>query len=244
MGLTVHATLRAPANLADAAAPALVRRLHTVARRWHRTGRVDAVGPVGRAPADLVWLYEWIVVPLPDGGRRGLSVPPVAGHVFPVTLGAGAEPLFLGLCRYPARISDPATGRTRAVRRSGWRLRLSCKTHYAGLHGWEHFRRCHTAAVDLLAALRPLGLRVDLHDEGGYWPGRRTDLLHANLAHLDGLVAALAGALKDASDGTSAPVVQAPIFAHPQFERLEAAGAAALGPSLQDLIRRLTDESA
>jgi hypothetical protein len=243
MGLTLHYTLRAPAGIAPAEIPALVRAMRSVALGFHRAGRVDAVLPIARAAEESLWCTEWLQVRLPDA-TRGIAVEPHAGRLFLVDLGEGAEPLRLGLCAYPDRVTDSATGRFRAVRSTGWRLGAFCKTHYAGLHGWEHFLRCHTAAVDLLAALRPLGVRVTLNDEGGYWPGRRTDVLRRNLEHLDGLVAALAGALKDAADETAGPRVQAPIFAHPNFERLEAAGAAAAGPQLAKAVRRLTDPKA
>jgi hypothetical protein len=53
---------------------------------------------------------------------------------------------------------------------------------------------------------------------------------------MNGLVAAAAGALKDAcetADGNSG--VESPIFAHKLFERLEAAGAARVAPALNKL---------
>jgi hypothetical protein len=53
---------------------------------------------------------------------------------------------------------------------AGWRLSGFSKTQYASLHGWEHFLRCHRAVVELLASLRPLGVRLRLTDEGEYWP--------------------------------------------------------------------------
>ena len=111
------------------------------------------------------------------------------------------------------------------IRRRGWRLAGFCKTQYASLHGWEHFRHCHTAAVDLLAGLRALGLHVEMNDEGGYWPGRDETELHRNVNQMNGIVAAFAGALKDATDGNGSAPLQAPILAHPHFERIEAEGA-------------------
>jgi hypothetical protein len=45
--------------------------------------------------------------------------------------------------------------------------------------------------------------------------------------------------LKDVADETGGPSVQSPIFSHPQFERLEAAGAAAAGPGLAALVKSL-----
>lgn len=226
MGLTLHYTLGAPAALDDDAVPALVRAMRAVAERFRRAGRVAAVSPVSATREDLEWCTAWLPVRA-AGGVRGLPVPPHAGRLFFVDLGEGAEPLRLGLCAYPESVDDPGNGRPRRVRLRGWRLRAFCKTHYASLHGWEHFLRTHTAAIDLLLALRPLGLRVTLLDEGGYWPGRDTVALRAQLDRLNGAIAGLAGALKDATDDTRTAPVRSPIFAHPEFERLEAAGASA-----------------
>jgi len=96
--------------------------------------------------------------------------------------------------------------------------------------------RCHTAVVDLLAGTRRLGLHVEINDEGGFWPGRTFATLRRNLDEMNGIVAAAAGALKDfdeTADGQSR--VQAPIFAHKHFERLEAECAARVGPALKKL---------
>lgn len=228
MGLTLHYKLRAPAGATDSGIAALVAAMHAAATTLRRAGRIERVGRIAAAPEDLAWLGEWMPVPVPGETNcvRGVEVPALDGQVFSVTLGEGCEPLRIGLCRYPDRVPDHQTGRTRAVRRRGWRLAGFCKTQYASLHGWEHFRRCHTAAVDLLAGLRRLGLRVWIQDEGGYWPGCDEGQLRRGLKQMNGIVAAFAGALKDAADATGGAPVQSPIFAHPHFERIEAEGAA------------------
>ena len=51
-------------------------------------------------------------------------------------------------------------------------------------------------------------------------------LAQGRVVEVDDIVAALAGAVKDATEGDGSAPVQSPIFAHPQFERLEAEGAA------------------
>jgi len=138
------------------------------------------------------------------------EIRPQAGQLFEVDVGRDCEPLWLGLCRYDHR---------------GWRLQSFSKTQFASLHGWEHFWRCHCAIIDLLAALRPLGFTVRITDEGEYWPRRSLTALRRNIDGMNGLVAAAAGALKDATDdGSGKPGVESPMFAHPQFERLEAEG--------------------
>lgn len=244
MGLTLHYKLRAPAGVTGAGITALVAAMHAAATALQRVGRVERVGRIGTEAEELAWLSEWLQVPVrgEENCTRGIEVPAREGRVFTVTLGEDCEPLRLGLCRYPDRVPDHQTGRTRVVRRRGWRLAGFCKTQYASLHGWEHFRRCHTAAVDLLASLRPLGLRVEICDEGGYWPDRNETELRRNVEQMNGIVAAFAGALKDTADETGGPPVQSPIFAHPHFERIEAEGAAQHATTLNeavDLVRHL-----
>lgn len=122
------------------------------------------------------------------------------GWLFVVNVGRDCEPLRFGLCRYP----DTVMFRGRELRTKlgdGWRYWGFTKTQYASLHGWEHFLRCHRAVIDLLVALRPLGFRVRISDEGDYWPRRSITALRHNVGHMNALVAGMAGALKDAGDG-------------------------------------------
>lgn len=226
MGLTLHHTLRAPAVTTENGARKLVAAMRKIALEMHRSGRVQAVGPIRTSPRALTWCSEWLMAKVPGDPHtiRGIQVPAIAGFVITVTLGEDCEPLHLGLCRYPTHVKDPLTGRLRAVRRRGWRLSAHCKTQYASLHGWEHFRRCHVAAVDLLSAVASLGVRVEVTDEGGYWPDRDEAALRESVQRMNGIVAAFAGALKDAIEDVGGAPVQSPIFAHPQFERIEAEG--------------------
>ena len=246
MGLTLHHRLSAPAGLSARGAAALVRRLHTVAKKLAAAGRVAEVLPISSDRTDLdQWANAWRILPHPDQPDTsfGVQIPPDAGWIFPVSLGDDCELLWLGLCRYPATV--PHGNRTIATRLGPrWQFAGSCKTQYASLHGWENFVRCHTAAVDLLLAARALGLRVKLTDEGGYWPHRRLALLRERLDRLNGIVAALAGAVKDATDETGGPAVQSPIFAHPHFERLEAEGVATESAHLEQTLRVIRDSTA
>lgn len=100
------------------------------------------------------------------------------------------------------------------------------------------------AAIDLLGMARSLGLRVKIDDEGGYWPGRRSGELRRRLDRMNGAVAALAGALMDANDEPSGAAVESPIFGHPEFERIEAGGAARDGASVAAAVKLLRSRSA
>jgi len=238
MGLTVHFKLVAPADCGASQAKRLVEAMRRVALRFQREGLVDRVRPTtSDAKALRRFGRDWLIVTVPgaENTSTGIEVSPTQGYLFRVDVGEDCEPLWLGLCQYPATVRfhgrELSTGK-----RAGWRLAGFSKTQYASLHGWEHFRRCHCAVVDLLVACRTLGLRVKISDEGDYWPRRSVTALRRNLDQMNGLVAATAGALKDGcetADGSSA--VQSPIFGHQQFERLEAEGAARVGPALKKL---------
>jgi hypothetical protein len=216
MGLTIHYQLR-PAGthegIDDLQARWVAQELRKLALKFKRAGRLQAVGQMGFTPDLRRLASEWRTRPVPGQPHTftGDEIRPLAGHLFRVSVGRGCEPLLLGLCRYP---------------RGGWRLKSFCKTQYASLHGWEHFLRCHTAVIDLLAGARRLGFGVKISDEGDYWPRRSVKALQANLEELNAAVAAAAGALKDAAEASGSPGVQSPIFTHAQFERLEAEGEA------------------
>ena len=72
--------------------------------------------------------------------------------------------------------------------------------------------------------------------------GRSLPALRRNLDEMNGVVAATAGALKDMDDGKNGGI-QSPIFAHRDFERLEAEGEARAGKAIRqargEISRRL-----
>ena len=225
MGLTVHYQLAAPKNCDAAQAFEFVRAMRRRAQGFKQRSRVDKVQPIGNDHDTLRWATDYRTVPHPyhAGTWSGIEIPAEEGFLFWVEVGRDCEPLLLGLCRYPKTVL--LGGKRYRTERPGWRLGRFSKTQYASLHGWEHFRRCHGAVVDLLRSLRQPGLEITIHDEGDYWPGRSLEALRRNLDEMNGIVAAAAGAFKDldeASNGLSNVV--SPIFAHPQFEQLEAEG--------------------
>ena len=226
MGLSIHYYLTAPSDTDAAQAGDLVRQLRRQALVYRRRGRVDNVGPLRSDPASLRQAREYKCIPVP--GRPGnaweVEVRPTEGFLFMVAVGEDCEPLPLALCRYPATVVWQ--GQRHGTGRRGWYFHGFSKTQYASLHGWEHFRRCHTAVIDLLAAARSIGWRVVIHDEGEYWPGRDLEALRRGLDEMNGVVAAAAGALKDWGEDREGSPVQSPILSHPHFERLEAEGAA------------------
>ena len=224
MGLSIHYQIRLDSG-DRATARELVRTMHRHARELARAGKVERVLPTSSAADDLDRFASlYITRPDPDDPHtiRGVAVPPVEGTIFPVDLGEGCELLWLGLCRYPANVKQDERDIPTKFDR-GWRMQGACKTQYASRQGWEHFRRCHTTVIALLRQCAALGARVRIADEGGWWPRRSDATLRQKVDEMNGIVAAFAGAMKDAVD-EGGPKIAAPIFAHPQFERLEAEG--------------------
>jgi len=236
MGLTVHFKLIAPPGIDATRALELVRAMRRRAQGFKHRGRVEEVLPIDQDAEALRWAREYRDVPHPwkPGRQSGIEIPAAEGFLFFVSVGEDCEPLRLALCRYPKTVV--MGGRRYRTHLPGWRFHGFSKTQFASLHGWDHFRRCHTAVVDLIHGMRGLGLEVAISDEGDYWPGRRLDMLRRNLDEMNGIVAAAAGALKDLNDRHgSGGVIESPIFGHAQFEWLEAAGVARLGPQFAAL---------
>lgn len=246
MGLSLHVHVHAPASLDEAAVHASVSRWHGLAEGFAAEGRVDRVFELSNEAADLnQFATAWLSMPVagdPDT-CTGVAVAPTDGWIFLVQLGEGCEPLVLGLCRYPATVKAPGgEAWLSSGKYDGWHFLASCKTQYASLHGWEAFRRCHLAAVDLALAGQSLGVDVRIEDEGGYWPGRNEVALRAAVERMNRLVAGLAGALKDeADDAGNSLSVESLILEHPAFERLEAeAQASADARKVGDALRVVT----
>jgi hypothetical protein len=238
MGLTIHYKLIAPSGTGPERAHEFVSQLRRCAQGFEQRGRVGAVHPLGDDEESLRWARQWVFRREPNYSLSEYAeVLPLEGFIFPVSVGADCEPLWLGLCRYPLTVM--IGGRRFRSELRGWRLHGFCKTQYASLHGWNYFRRCHTAVIDLLAAGRRMGMEIEINDEGEYWPGRDVRALRQNLDEMNGLVAGAAGALKDFCSDTGKPRVESPIFAHRDFERLEAEGAEQTGKALKAIIREL-----
>src|ERR1700722_8268470 len=135
MGLTVHFTFATPAGCAAPEAEKLVESLRQLALRFKREGLVDAVRPV-TSDAKLLRRFATRRISLPIPGRpnsfTNIEVLPESGFLFPVAVGADCEPLWLGLCHYPARVLHRGeVHRTKAGR--GWRFSGFSKTQYASL---------------------------------------------------------------------------------------------------------------
>ncbi len=217
MGLTIHYQWSTRRKLDLAGVKQLVSSLHdrAVALKFADPGQLIQVGP------DYPLAYHW-----PPGAKKFSDLlPPLEGWVFHATPGDGSESARIGLCRYAGV--------------PGWRWASFCKTQYASRHGWEHFFECHRGLTQLLWMAEKLGLRVKVDDEGGYWKCGSGATLRRNLAEYDQGIAAFGGALKDAA-GEAARDITGPIFAHPDYERLEALGNQAQGEKISRAVREVT----
>jgi hypothetical protein len=181
-------------------------------------------------------LAPLLVYPSGPNGGFVTWVAPEQGWLMRVLPGAGCETACFGVCQYPRGLPCER-GSVPTGYRGGWQFSSSCKTQYAGAHGWENFLRCHLRVISLLDFWRRLGARVKVNDEGGYWKTRSVEKLREELRGYDGLVAAMSGVLKDASAGLA---LKAPIFDYKEFERLEHAGWQKYGGQIERLRRELS----
>lgn len=222
MGLTIHYQLRLPGSVGKAAAEHLVRAVHRRSAALVRRRELAEITPVQEADLDSFRNCQFVSEER-DGTTFGHDVPADCGWVFSVWPGPDCESARFGLCHYPATIK--VGRRTLRTGCGGWGYASFCKTQYASLHGAEHFLKCHLAVIDLVLLWQKAGATVKINDEGDYWPGRNKAKLRAECEKMNRLMAAFAGALKDAGD-EGGPAVESPIFQHTQFERLEAQGLA------------------
>jgi len=236
MGLTIYYKLAVTENFASTVARELVNRAGLYAKKIG-CAEVSDVMPVKKdTPFTSLFVRA--------GEERDCCfghVPAKRGWVVEVWPGEGCDSAHLGLCQYPRRAPYALRGDYGSVRTDytgGWLFKGACKTQYAGEHGWEHFLRCHKMIVSILDFWRQLGVSVKVSDEGEYWETRSEDKLRARLNSYDGLIAAVAGAFKDAADGSGTPhSVESPIFARKDFEKLEAEGWRQFGRQVSPLPR-------
>ena len=241
MGLTIHYRIKLKATdtktgIVDAWR--LVSRAHAFAMRLQNMGRVKRVGEItcSREVLDQTIAFDRRLDF--EGKWRMKLVTPHRGWVYHVNVGDGCEPVQLGLCRYP--YTGPQVGPRRwakihSPQQAIWRLEGFCKTQYASQHGWDHFLACHRTALELIHYWSRTGAKVIIRDEGGYWPRLSEEKLRRSLGEYDGLTAAFAGALKDAA-GDDVGSIKAPIFHHPQFEKLEAHGLSTHGRKIAQAV--------
>ena len=234
MGLTIHYSLSVKRGT-------MIRFVKSLLRRTQRLARKNGCAHVGQVlhstetDADTPSFFDCA----PGQERRMHGGRGSHGWLVEVWPGAGCETAVFGILQH-RRILPPKKGqpkwKTRHSKCSDWKLDAFCKTQYAGEQGWEHFRACHLRVIQLLDLWREAGARVEVHDEGGYWPMRSEAKLRRELEEYDRYIAALGGVFKDAyGEGE----VIAPIFGYKNFERLEHEGQQQFGGRIQPLRKAL-----
>jgi len=214
IGLHLNYELRLPATTPRDVVIATLTNLHAFAQ----TLTLDALSPllVERGdpidePDRLASLRFWapIIAEPYDEDVPPLTGDPQTAQGFFVHPGRRCETASFGLLRRADSRGEHAE----------WFWRCSCKTQYASIVSDAHLIACHTALVQLLDHAISLGINVEVYDETRYWETRDTARLVAEVHTMNQLVARFAGRLSDAIG--EGPDVQAPIFEHPRFERLE-----------------------
>src|SRR6266481_4640241 len=137
MGLTIYYTLA----LAEKFSSTGVRELAQRAALYAQKIGCAEVGEVTRVEADTPFTSLFVSMGREEDGCFG-HVPAKRGWVVEVWPGEGCESAEFGLCQYPRRIPFRA-GSVATGFDGGWLLKGSCKTQYAGEHGWVHFLKCH-----------------------------------------------------------------------------------------------------
>lgn len=226
MGLTINYRLRLPAATSPADVTERVEQLRSAAARlaFEKVGGLVTLR-AGQLLGDMdppdplefpfrLWASYASDQDDPETGGFSDILPDAIG--FTVLPGAECEPAPFGVAWGPPRDDD-----WNVLRALPWTWQFSacCKTQYASIVSAEHFVRCHTSIVALLDAAAELGFGVTVYDEGGFWDSRDTDTLLTHVEHMNRVVAALGGVIHDAL-GTEHRI-EAPIFGHPDFERLE-----------------------
>ena len=178
--------------------------------------RDEPLGESGPEGIELeFWYRSWANLTLHASSEsQGETLPESIGFV--IYPGKECEPAAFGMAWSPPRGEDwnalpdqPFT----------WCWQSACKTQYASIVSSEHFLSCHTSLVTLLDSAHELGFDVTVFDEGGYWESRDADRLLAKVETMNQLMAGFAGMLHDEMGDEHS--IDAAIFSHPDFERLE-----------------------
>ncbi len=167
-----------------------------------------------------------------DGEDRWIDIPPKHVMAFSITPAEGSETAVFGLAAHASVVEFSHREETHFIETGlagiySWTQ--ACKTQYAGLQqygGVDNFLKAHLSLVTLLDHIAKLPVSLQVSDDSGYWEHRDESQLRKQLASWNGLVAALAGQLKDKLGTDENTGIQSPILTAPDFEHLEAKGLA------------------
>ena len=167
----------------------------------------------------LIQASTYVKVDPANDDAGSVSVDPVEIVGFTADPGVDCEPMNCFLARYPE--THRLDGRVVRPAIAGWQGSSFCKTQYASGVASEHFLKCHLTVTAALDAAKSIGLLKSVTDEGEFWSDRDPVKLLKTVDRWNAGIAAFVGSMEDAL-GTK---MEAPIKAHPGFERLEHLGA-------------------
>ncbi len=120
-----------------------------------------------------------------------------------------------------------------------------CKTQFANEFGLPNFLRAHMTVCAILEKAQDIGFQVTVYDEGEFWTKRDVKALAETIGQWDQMLAAMFGAMKDASPEG---VLESPIQNRADFEHLEMkglqAGYGVVAGKIADYLRKLKPPSA
>ena len=179
MGLTIHYTLVGKDTLTDHDVRDRLRRTARLARKIG-CARIGRVLRSTESDPDAPEFFDSRA----GNERRLCGGPRTDGWLLEIWPGRGCETFVIGLCRRYRLARAPRNRRKPWLphyQRAGWMLKAFCKTYYAAEHGREHFVQCHERVVRLLDLWRGAGVRLRVHDEGGFWKARSRRALAAQI---------------------------------------------------------------
>jgi hypothetical protein len=232
VGLTVYYTLLLPKSAAPAFPNALDAlgklREYCIGQDFCNVSTIDEFdsedrgNPEDEAIEQLVF-GQWTQLLFEEGKKPpeeavSRDIMPSRAARFLIHPAEGCESASFGVSDLPAEIQGYPT-----VVGSNWYWRSFCKTQYVSVHSIEKFIEVHRALIRVFDCAVAIGFDVDVRDDGSYWETRDEAVLVEKIGHMNRMVARVAGAFKDVADEQDSDGrVAAPIFGHPQFERLEA----------------------
>ncbi len=216
MGLHLNYELRLPGSATSEFADQMLDHLRASALQQDFEEVSRVVGPRNTPPRDgwdaALSMWAEIIANPYDEDEPPLPGDPTTARAFFTNPGRGCETASFGFLRR----ADEQGGQ------SEWFWHYSCKTQYASVLGDDHLVKCHVGLVAVLDRAIQLGIDVVVHDETHYWETRDRSRLLSEVAQMNRIVACFAGALDDAlGENLGDHKVQASIFEHPRFERLE-----------------------
>lgn len=173
------------------------------------------------------WPRRWFIQNEDDFDAHGHLIQPTWTCYFIAKLD-GCDPVSAGLAQHVETVNverefGVSEASTNLHGRMAWHCR--CETLNACVAGWDHFFKQHTTVLKFLEAIEPLGLEMNVWDQGMFWETTNPDLLREEMERSAAITAHTLGHLKSRLKDDTRLAEDVPLLKHPQFEQLEARGA-------------------